>query len=223
MSLKMIASDYDGTIANDGAVAPDTVQALCAAKDAGWLLALVTGRMLESLGALFPQLDLFDLVVAENGAVIYLSAQDQVVTLAGPPSPRLTQELTGRDVPFYVGRVVVGMKRQYEQQVTEAVRVCGEELRPIFNKNDIMVLPVGIDKAAGLRAGIGRFGITSAEVVGIGDAENDVELFQACGVRVAVANALEPLKAQADIVTRRPNGAGVAEYIHEHLLRARSG
>jgi hydroxymethylpyrimidine pyrophosphatase-like HAD family hydrolase len=38
-------------------------------------------------------------------------------------------------------------------------------------------------------------------VVGIGDAENDHALLQMCGCSVAVANALDSVAAEADLVT----------------------
>ena len=51
------------------------------------------------------------------------------------------------------------------------------------------------------------------EIVGIGDAENDEAFLQACGVGVAVSNALPSLKQLADFVTIGARGAGVAELI----------
>ena len=50
-------------------------------------------------------------------------------------------------------------------------------------------------------------------MVGIGDAENDEAFLALCGLGVAVANALDSLKARADQVTRGENGAGVREVI----------
>ena len=54
----------------------------------------------------------------------------------------------------------------------------------------------------------------------VGDDENDRAVFRVAALRVAVANAVESLKAEADLVLERPNGAGVAEFIHERLLKA---
>ena len=49
--------------------------------------------------------------------------------------------------------------------------------------------------------------------MGIGDAENDWPLLEHCGLGVAVENALDSLKVQADRVMTRPRGAGVQELI----------
>jgi trehalose-6-phosphatase len=62
-----LACDYDGTIAHDGQVSGETVAGLKRLADAGRKLLLVTGRELDDLLKVFPQVELFDRVVAENG------------------------------------------------------------------------------------------------------------------------------------------------------------
>ena len=71
MYFLALAVDYDGTIANQGAVDPLTLQALESLKATGRRLILVTGRNLVSLRRAFPQVELFDRIVAENGALLY--------------------------------------------------------------------------------------------------------------------------------------------------------
>lgn len=45
----------------------------------------------------------------------------------------------------------------------------------------------------------------------IGDSENDLEMFEVAGFRIAVANAHEKLKDAADLITPSPDGDGVVE------------
>ena len=71
MRFRVVAADYDGTLANDGRVAKNTLETLACVQESGRKLVLVTGRELESLQSVFPELGLFDLVVAENGALLY--------------------------------------------------------------------------------------------------------------------------------------------------------
>lgn len=66
-----LATDYDGTIAHDGKVEDKTIAALRRVKDSGRKLILVTGRELPDLKQVFPQVELFDKVVAENGALLW--------------------------------------------------------------------------------------------------------------------------------------------------------
>jgi Cof subfamily protein (haloacid dehalogenase superfamily) len=56
-------------------------------------------------------------------------------------------------------------------------------------------------------------GIQPEEIVAIGDDVNDVEMVRAAGYGVAVANALDEVKAVADYVTSHPNNLGVEEAV----------
>lgn len=71
MFFLALAADYDGTIAHHGAVDKKTCNSLKRLKQTGRRLILVTGRELAELKHAFPEVSMFDRVVAENGAVIY--------------------------------------------------------------------------------------------------------------------------------------------------------
>ena len=70
MRYTAIALDYDGTIAHDGEVPPHVLDGLARLKATGRKLVLVTGRELDELLGIFPGITLFDLVIAENGALL---------------------------------------------------------------------------------------------------------------------------------------------------------
>lgn len=69
-----LATDCDGTLAHHAEVDAPTLAALKRLRESGRKLILVTGRELDELLGIFPQIDLFDRVVAENGALIYRPA-----------------------------------------------------------------------------------------------------------------------------------------------------
>ena len=56
MYFVALATDYDGTIAEDGVVAEATLEALRELKQSGRKLLLVTGRQLPDLKRFFPRL-----------------------------------------------------------------------------------------------------------------------------------------------------------------------
>jgi hydroxymethylpyrimidine pyrophosphatase-like HAD family hydrolase len=93
----------------------------------------------------------------------------------------------------------------------------GLELEMIFNKGSVMILQTGVNKATGLRSGLARMGLSTREVIAVGDAENDHAFLRICGCGIAVANALPTLKERADFVTVRPHGEGVVELIDQLL------
>jgi phosphoglycolate phosphatase (TIGR01487 family) len=214
----MLACDYDRTLADDGVILPNTIEALTRLKDAGWMAGLVTGRELADLLTVCQRIEIFDLVVAENGAVLYFPPRKQVIELAGRPTPEFISELSRRKVPFSAGNIIVGTYSANAHDLLAIIRDLGLELEIIFNRDSAMVLPTGVNKATGLRAGVGRVGLKMSQVVAVGDAENDHAFLQACGFSVAVANALDSIKADADIVTTLPCGEGVIELIDDYLL-----
>ena len=220
MNYLALASDYDGTLATQGRVNPETLLALEQFRTSGRKLILVTGREISDLLRIFPQVDLFDCIVGENGALLYWPASQQEQLLGSRPPDELIIRLRDRQVhPLSVGRVIVATWQPHETTVREAIRDLKLDLQVIFNKNAIMILPSGINKATGLSAACQVLQLSPHQVVGVGDAENDLVFLNLCGYAVAVANALPEVKAEADLITSGSRGAGIIELI-EQLLAA---
>jgi hydroxymethylpyrimidine pyrophosphatase-like HAD family hydrolase len=218
MRYVALATDYDGTIALHGQVDEPTLEALRHLKASGRRVVLVTGRELDDLSRVFPHMDLFDRIVAENGAVLYDPATRTVRPLAEPPPDEFVRELERRQVtPLSRGHVIVATWHPQEHTVFEVIRDLQLELQVVFNKGAVMVLPTGINKAIGLRLGLADLGLSLHNAVGVGDAENDQTFLAACECGVAVSNALDSVKARVDLVTAADHGPGVAELI-ERLI-----
>ena len=214
MRFLALATDYDGTLATDGAVDPQTVAALRRLGATGRKLILVTGRQLPDLLRVFPDAQLFDAVVAENGAVLYRPGIGDTRVLAPPPPAHFVETLQRRRVePLWRGQVVVATVQPNDTAVVDVIRELGLDLQVILNKGSVMVLPASVDKATGLRAALDELALAPERVVAIGDAENDQAFLATSGYGVAVANALDTLKATAKHVTRGEAGAGVREII----------
>ncbi|HYC56129.1 MAG TPA: HAD-IIB family hydrolase [Candidatus Binatia bacterium] len=213
-----LATDYDGTLALHGTVSKDTLAAMECLRATGRKLLLVTGRELDDLQRVYDRLDLFDRVVAENGALLYCPATRQEQPLCEPPPAEFVETLRKRGVgPISVGRVIVATWQPNETIVLETIRDMGLELQVIFNKGAVMVLPSGINKAAGLSAALAELGLSPHNVVAVGDAENDHAFMNLCECAVAVANALDTVKERADYVTAADHGAGVNELIEKMI------
>jgi len=218
MRYLCLICDYDGTIARDGRSAPSTVEALRRVRASGRKLILATGRQLAELQEVFPEHALFDRIVAENGAVLYEPAGKDGRALAGPPPPEFVDALRRRGVqPLSVGRCIVATWRPFESTVLEVILGMGLELQIISNKDALMVLPSGMNKASGLQVALNELGLSPHNSVGVGDAENDDAFLAMCECSVAVANALPALKERADLVTTGSHGAGVEELIEKLL------
>lgn len=58
-----------------------------------------------------------------------------------------------------------------------------------------------INKATGIQRVLEYFHADRSEAVGIGDSENDIPMMHACGIGIAMGNAMPSVKEQADWVT----------------------
>lgn len=214
MKWRALATDFDGTFAREGVVSPPTLLAAQKLKDHGMALLLVTGRELRDFASLGTDLSLFDLVVAENGAVMFDPRTGEQTVLAPVPDPALVEGLQQRRVdPLSVGQTIIATTEPNEMHVLECIRDLGLELTITFNKGWVMILPPAVNKATGLAAALEKLDLPASEVVAVGDAENDHAFLSHCGYGVAVANALPALKEKAHLVTQGAAGEGVAELI----------
>jgi HAD superfamily hydrolase (TIGR01484 family) len=212
MFFVALATDYDGTIAESGFVSAETTAALDEFKRTGRRLILVTGRELDDLRTVYPDLRIFDRVVAENGALLFDPATGDGRVLSPAPPEAFVEALRARNVqPLSVGRSIVATWEPNEGTVLEVIRELGLELQIIFNKGAVMVLPAGVNKAFGLQAALKELELSPHNVVAVGDAENDHAFLRSCGCAVAVANALPIVKEGADFVTDGMRGRGVME------------
>jgi hydroxymethylpyrimidine pyrophosphatase-like HAD family hydrolase len=218
MRYLALCCDYDGTLAEFGTVSAATVGALQRVRASGRKILLVTGRILGDLQGVCDRLDLFDRVVAENGALLYNPSTRELRLLGAPPPALFIHTLRERGVqPVSVGQVIVAAWKPHDAVLLQTIRDFGLELQTIVNKDAVMVLPAGVSKASGLRVALQELNLSQHDIVGIGDAENDLAFLSACEIGVAVANAVPMLKEAADFVTVHARGAGVVELIEELL------
>lgn len=218
MWFTALASDYDGTLAAQGKVSPSTVASLEKFRQSGRKLILVTGRCLKDLKEVFPELPLFDLVVVENGAVLYDPATKEETAIAPePPDSFINALQLAKVTPLEIGKVIVATWEPNEQIILDIIRKLGLEHQVIFNKGAVMVLPPGINKATGLDAALLKLGISRHNVVGVGDAQNDLAFLTSCECGVAVANSLPSVIEAADIITEGARGEGVAQLVEKVL------
>jgi hydroxymethylpyrimidine pyrophosphatase-like HAD family hydrolase len=218
MRYVALATDGDGTLIKDNRMADDVAAALERFRAAGGRLFLITGELVKELSE-FPRLDLFEQVVAENGAVLFDPATRSEVVLCQHAPALLGNMLRERiDGDVKCGHVVITTKKDSKRQVEEVLAELKLDWQIISNRKDLLVLPEGVDKASGLKALLKKTRLNPKQIVGVGDAENDLALIRACGLGVAVRDAVPQLKAQARLVTEGGAGRGVAELV-ERIMR----
>ena len=216
MRYLALATDYDETLAIWGALDPAAAGALEKVRVSGRRVVLVTSRTLEELASICPNLDLFDLVVLENGGVMYTPSGRQTTVLCRPIDPELPRTLAARGIGEIVnGQVMLATVRPNEVALLEAIRDLGIDAQIIFNRNRVLALPSGVNKGTGLDAALRELGLSPHEVVGVGSAENDHAFLEKCECAVAVDNAIAAVKTRVDFCTSAAAGAGVVELAGE--------
>ena len=104
------------------------------------------------------------------------------------------------------GHKLEALRAEYEAQPHQSEVVRSE---PTY----LEILPQGVSKGSALSEVSRLTGIPLSEIAAFGDSNNDLELLQAAGLGIAVANALPNLKAAADRTATQPRGLGVAEQL----------
>ncbi|MEO8696925.1 MAG: HAD hydrolase family protein [Acidimicrobiales bacterium] len=216
--FRAIAVDYDGTLTADGSPRHDVLELLAQWRHNGGRVLLVTGRILDELLQVFPDVgNNVDLVVAENGAVLWDGKRSR---LLAPPVPRsLSDALKARGVAHRRGAAILATHSTFVLSIEAAIDDLGLDVQLVANRAELMVLPAGISKGTGVRAGLRALGMSAHSAVGVGDGENDQALLRACELGVAVANAVPSLRHEADITTHAPDVAGVIELLEGPFVR----
>src|SRR6185436_5569408 len=95
-----------------------TRAALARARASGRKLLLVTGRVMEDLARVCPGLELFDAIVAENGAAIYRPDTRESRLLSAPPPAGFVAALRAAGIDdIGVGQIIVATHRPHEAAV----------------------------------------------------------------------------------------------------------
>ena len=216
--FRAVAVDYDGTIAEGDRPNPAALEALAVLRASGMKILLCTGRILDELRTVFPDVDRhFDALVVENGGVVVI---DSRATAGVEPLPEeLATALRERDVPFRAGSVLLATDARHDGVVLAEIARLGFEAQLIYNRQALMILPAGVSKGTGLLHALGVLEVSRHSTIGIGDAENDHSLLHTCEIGVAVSNAVPALREHADVCLNEPDGAGVATFLGDSVLR----
>ena len=209
-----IITDYDRTITDDS-LRPYTpvMEALgLLKKKFGLKVIIASGRLLNFLVEHLARFQLFDAYVAENGAVLHLPGTDRTIAL-GQGAAGLGPALRELKIPFDKGRVMMSVKAEHTESVVKLIREKALGVDIQRNRDSIMLLPSGISKGTGASEALKTLAIDGKELICIGDAENDIPLFEIASVSVAPSNALPEVKRRADVVCEGGGVAGVTKFL----------
>ena len=228
MKIKMIVTDLDGTLLRDDkTVSVDTISVLHRCRDAGIKTVFATGRGENSAcGAeqVVPA-GLFDGYILNNGA--FAVAGEDIVY-----SCFVANEMIE---PLLAVCVEFGLEHGFSRHGAETGKFwtfgCTPEISALIDARlDIglhlkvardglgQIMHKNATKANAVAALARHWNIAQAEMVAFGDDLNDIDLLHYAGVSVAVANALEEVKAVADYICDTNENDGVAKWLQANLF-----
>lgn len=110
--------------------------------------------------------------------------------------------------PEHLAKVETEMKKKYGNKLS----IYRSE--PFF----LEIMPLKIDKAYSLGKLLEHLNLTKDEMICMGDGFNDTSMIRYAGLGVAMENAQDVVKEQADYVTLSNNQDGVAHVIEKFIL-----
>ncbi|MDN6639941.1 MAG: Cof-type HAD-IIB family hydrolase [Tetragenococcus sp.] len=117
-------------------------------------------------------------------------------------------------------KAVVGYHQDYlDEQIAKIPAVYKDRYEVIKSRGNLLeFMPKGVTKAFGIASLAQDLDFSPEEVMSIGDEENDLPMIEYAGYGVAMENAVEQVKAKANIITASNDEDGVAQVVEEYAL-----
>ncbi|SIS40292.1 Cof-type HAD-IIB family hydrolase [Salimicrobium flavidum] len=247
-NIKLIALDMDGTLLrNEFEISDENRRAVQRAKDAGIHVVVSTGRPIVKCREVIETLGESEYVITVNGGEIYDGRFNLVKrqVLAMEEVKRLWEIQKEHDIRLWTSTVEGAFDSDYtfEKPLDEyewlkiGFEVPDEEIREVILKEvmdnpalevtnsspvNIEINPAGVSKAAALHKVNSFLGFSIKEVMAVGDSLNDLAMIKEAGVGVAMGNAQDEVKQEADLITESNLEHGVASVINR-IVDAKAG
>jgi HAD superfamily hydrolase (TIGR01484 family) len=130
-----------------------------------------------------------------------------------PPGSKV-RKLSIHDIPIEQGEAIIASITKEFKDV-EGVKAASYKGEPLI---DVYFSDAQATKFHAVQRLAEILGISSKQMIGVGDGYNDYPMLEACGLKVAMGNAVEELKAIADVVAPSVSEDGLAKVIEDHIL-----
>lgn len=248
MKYKALFLDVDGTTIIHGMnnlPTPRVTAAIVQCMKAGVTVSLATSRPLIGVKQIVEHLRLNGLCVISSGAQIYdpqikkiiveiqfpKSAMRRILDVAGEYKKKIMVFDGEKEISYdgiHTPRKVVGMWfPELEPAILVQIRDDLTRLDDItFHRMEawkksfecLDITQKDASKLHGIVEVAKRLGVQTKEIIGVGDGYNDFPLLSACGLKIAMGNAVPELKAIADFIAPRVDEDGVATVIEKFIL-----
>ena len=145
----------------------------------------------------------------------------------GTMNSLITNMITGVTEGYQKGLEIIGVGYNFKVQGSTLTIKAGYS-HPVDMKvpegltveavSNTEIIVKGIDKAQSLAVLLKEIGMTKEEMIAVGDGFNDLSMIQYAGLGVAMANAQEIVRQNADYITLSNEEDGVAAVVEKFIL-----
>ena len=229
-------------------ITEETIHALKKLKEKNIKLVLASGRWDTFLLDYDKDINLFDYLVCNNGAEVYdiknkKAIKEEILDKELVNNIKQYCESIGVDLFLNILLGRIGIDEEIKSNVYQIVLKCNkieqvDKLIEYAKENNIKIPYISLayylkqenknisinfntmstDKGTSIEYLLNYLNINKEDSICFGDNTNDIDMFNACGIKVAMQNGLKELKDMADYVTISNDEDGVAYFINTKIL-----
>lgn len=248
MKRKAVFMDIDGTLMHNRVISEKVIETIKRARRSGHMFFICSGRSKGHLPQILREADFIDGFVMScgmycelHGEVIFreLIGRDDLREAAkyftdNKKACRFDGETKMIAYNYFrddclciddFDKLDTAFETEPISKMTIPGEYCDEYAEIYGDKYDVYdmggwtdVIPKGITKATGIQRVLDHVGIARAGSIGVGDGSNDLPMIKYAGLGVAMGNAPENVKAEADAVTETCENDGVAVMIEKYVM-----
>ena len=118
-----------------------------------------------------------------------------------------------------VAAMAVGVASASIERTKELLKKQGAEILQFKSQiKKLKLTEKELNKASGLKVAFEQRGIDTSKVIAVGDASNDIPMFEMCGFSVAVNNEFRGVEEAANYLTKAKGTLGTIEFLEEFIM-----
>jgi Cof subfamily protein (haloacid dehalogenase superfamily) len=115
--------------------------------------------------------------------------------------------------------LMIEKHEKYTMFMQRLIKELGQYINATFSLPDFLeIYNINVNKGIIVHKVAEYYGIKREEVIAIGDGENDISMIEYAGLGVAMGNAMDSVKNDANLITKSYAEDGVAHVIEKYIL-----